>query len=100
MPFLDMIPFGDPPSVPQGFRPIPMTQAMMEFAAPIMAYVENGTVQDPNDALQVGMQLYNATLLKAPVAVKKSRPKIVDLIPTTLQLNRQEADAEGSLHHI
>ena len=28
-----------------------MTQAMMEYAAPIMAYVEDGTVRDPNDGL-------------------------------------------------
>ena len=33
-----------------------MTQAMLEYAAPIMAYVEDGTVQDPNDALQVGLR--------------------------------------------
>ena len=42
-----------------------MTQAIMEFAEPIMAYVENGTVQDPNDALQIGMLLWNFTLPKA-----------------------------------
>jgi hypothetical protein len=52
MPFLGGMPFGRAPEVPPEFRPLPMTQAMLEFAAPIMAYVENGTVQDPNDALQ------------------------------------------------
>jgi len=87
------MPFGDAPDVPQGFRPIPMTQAMMEFAAPIMAYVDNGTVQDPNDALQIGMQLWNSTLPNAPVAMKQSRTEIVDHIRTTLQMDRQEADA-------
>jgi hypothetical protein len=30
---------------------------MMEYVAPIMAYVEDGTVADPNDALQVGLLL-------------------------------------------
>jgi hypothetical protein len=93
MPFPGGMLFGGAPDAPQGFRPIPMTQAMMEFAAPIMAYVENGTVQDPNDALQIGMQLWNCTLPKAPVAVKKSRTEIVNQIRTTLQLDRQEAEA-------
>src|SRR5713101_9132591 len=93
IPFLGRMPFGDAPDVPQGFRPIPMTQAMMEFAAPIMAYVDNGTVQDPNDALQIGMQLWNITLPNAPMAMKQSRTEIVDHIRTTLQMDRQEADA-------
>lgn len=93
MPFLSGTPFGGEPEAPQGFRPIPMMQAMVEFAAPIMAYVEDGTIRDPNDALQIGMQLWNVTLPKAPVAVKKSRPQIVDQIRTILQLDRQEAEA-------
>ena len=93
MPFLGGMPFGGAPDIPTGFRPISMTQAIMEFAAPIMAYVENGTVQDPNDALQVGMLLWNSTLPEAPVAVRQSRREIVTQIETTLQLDRQEADA-------
>src|SRR5688572_30598814 len=67
MPFLGGMPFGSAPDVPKGFRPISMTQAMIEYAAPIMAYVEDGTVQDPNDALQIGVQLWNFTLPKVPV---------------------------------
>jgi len=72
---------------------MPMTQARLECAAPIMAYVDNGTVQDPNDALQIGMQLWNSTLPNAPVAMKPSRTEIVDHIRTTLPMDRQEADA-------
>jgi hypothetical protein len=51
-PFLGGMPFGGEPEAPKGFRPVSTTQAMMEYAAPIMAYVEDGTVADPNDALQ------------------------------------------------
>ena len=65
MPFLGGTPFGGEREAPQGFRPMPMMQAMLEFAAPIMAYVENDTIQDPNDALQIGMQLWNFTLPNA-----------------------------------
>src|SRR4029450_2486701 len=84
------MPFGSEPDVPQGFRPMSMTQALLEYAAPIMAYVEDGTVQDPNDALQIGVQLWNFTLPKVPVPQKPSRRAIVDHIRTTLQLDREE----------
>src|SRR2546426_12355385 len=65
-PFLGGMPFGGAPDAPKGFRPISTTQAMMEYAAPIMAYVENGAVADPNDALQVGLLLWNSTLPEVP----------------------------------
>src|SRR5688572_18682171 len=93
MPFLGGMPFGSAPDVPKGFRPISMTQAMIEYAAPIMAYVEDGTVQDPNDALQIGVQLWNFTLPKVPVPQRPSRRAIVDNIRTTLQMDREEAEA-------
>jgi len=55
------------PEAPKGFRPVSTTQAMMEYAAPLMAYVEDGTIADPNDALQVGLLLWNYTLPEVPV---------------------------------
>ena len=66
---------------------------MMEYAGPIMTYVEDGTIQDPNDALQIGLLLWNSTLPDVPVAVRQSRRDVVARIETTLQMNRQEADA-------
>ena len=92
MPFLGGTPFGGEREAPQGFRPMPMMQAMLEFAAPIMAYVENDTIQDPNDALQIGMQLWNFTLPKVPAAQKQSRTEIVDHIRTTLQMDMPEEE--------
>ena len=65
----------------------------MEYAAPLMAYVEDGTVQDPNDALQIGVLLWNSTLPEAPVPVRQSRREIVTQMETTLQLERQDAEA-------
>ena len=87
------MPFGDEPDVPQGFRPVSMTQALLEYAAPLMAYVEDGTVQDPNEALQVGLLLWNSTLPEAPVAVRQSQREIVAHIEATFQMGRQEAEA-------
>jgi hypothetical protein len=93
MPFLGNRLFGDEPEAPQGFRPLSTTQAMMEYVAPIMAYVEDGTVAEPNDALQVGLLLWNSTLPKVPVATRQARSEIVAHIETTLQMDRQDAEA-------
>jgi hypothetical protein len=93
VPFLGGMPFGGEPDAPKGFRPISTTQAMMEYVAPIMAYVEEGTVADPNDALQVGLLLWNSTLPEIPVAMRQARSEIVAQIETTLQMDRQDADA-------
>jgi hypothetical protein len=93
MPLLGNRLVGDESEAPQGFRPLSTTQAMMEYVAPIMAYVEDGTVADPNDALQVGLLLWNSTLPKVPVATRQARSEIVAHIETTLQMDRQDADA-------
>jgi hypothetical protein len=93
LPFLGGMPFGGEPNAPKGFRPISTTQAMLEYAAPIMAYVDNGTVVDLNDALQVGLLLWNSTLPSVPVAMRQARSAIVAQIETTLQMDRQESEA-------
>jgi hypothetical protein len=93
VPFLGGMPFGGEPDAPKGFRPISTTQAMMEYVAPIMAYVEEGTVADPNDALQVGLLLWNSTLPEIPVTMRQARSEIVAQIETTLEMDRQDADA-------
>ena len=59
-----------------------MTQAMLEFAAPLMDYVEGGH-PGSNAALQIGMQLLNYTLPTIPMAQRPSRPAMVDTIQTT-----------------
>src|SRR6266852_41693 len=91
LPFLGGMPFGGAPDAPKGFRPVSTTQAMIEYAAPLMAYVEDGTVADPNDALQVGLLLWNSTLPEVPVPMRQSRGEIVAQIETILHMNRQEA---------
>lgn len=77
---------------PKGFRPIPMMQAVVEFANSIMEFVENGTVNDPNKALQIGMDLWNFTLPKVPVQAKKSRQELVNNISKTLKMTQKEAE--------
>jgi hypothetical protein len=87
------LPFGGEPDVPQGFRPLSRPQALLEYAAPLMAYVADGTVQAPKDALQVGLLLWKSTRPDAPVAVRQSRREIVAHSEATFHLGRQEAEA-------
>jgi hypothetical protein len=87
------MPFGGAPDAPTGFRPVSTTQAMIEYAAPLMAYVEDGTVADPNDAFQVGVLLWNSTLPDVPVPMRQSRRAIVAQIETTLHMDREAAEA-------
>jgi hypothetical protein len=70
-----------------------MTQAMLEYAAPLMAYADDGTVHDPNAVLQIGMQLWNFTLPIVPVSQKPSRTAIIGTLQTTLRMDQQEAEA-------
>jgi len=87
MPFLGNLLFDRELEPPKGFRPLSTTQAMMEYVAPIMAYVEDGTVADPNDALQVGLLLWNSTLPEVP----RSWPLFVNETICPNQSQRQES---------
>src|SRR3712207_6291806 len=93
--FLGGMPFSGAPNAPQGFRPMSMTQALLEYAAPIMAYVEDGTVQDPNEALQLSLQLWNSTLPNAPVAVRPSRREIIAHMETTLRSEEHTSELQS-----
>lgn len=91
-PFTGGSPFGSVNKAPKGFRPIPMIQAIMEFAGPVMEFVEDGTIKDPNDALQIGTQIWNFSLPKISPQMKKLRPDIVEQIRTTLKMDIDEAE--------
>ncbi len=84
--------FGVDRKAPKGFRPIPLIQAMMEFAGPLMEYVDDGTLKEPNEALQIGTQIWNFRLPKVPASQKKVRVEIVTQIHSTLPLDMQEAE--------
>ncbi len=91
VPFFGDMGFDDESHVPQGFRPISMSQAMMEYTAPIMDYVDNGTVENVNDALQIGMALWNVTLIDTPASGELSRAGIVNQIQTVLKMDATSA---------
>ena len=80
-------------SAPKGFRPVTMSQAMIEFAEPVMEFAETGTVDDTNEALQVALLIWNYTLPSALNQTHSMQAKVVAQICTTLKMPLQEAEA-------
>ena len=54
-------------ATPPGFRAVSMSQGMLEYAKPIMDYVEKGIVDDANDAFQIVMPLWNGSRKTPPI---------------------------------
>lgn len=77
--------------VPPGFRAVSMSQAMMEYAKPLMDFVENGVVKDPNNAIQLAIPLWNYALPKRHDNMEPNKKNIIKLIRKVLKLNPEEA---------
>jgi len=77
---------------PPGFRAIPMAQAMMEYAKPLVEIAE-AKGRDINDALQVSLLLWNYALsLKDGKSDLKLEEKILKSLGKTLRLDEKEAN--------
>jgi hypothetical protein len=77
---------------PPGFRAISMSQAIMEYAKPLMGFAENGMC-GLNDVLQPAMAMWNyATSVQRGEENKKIRKGIVDAFSVTFKLSKNEAD--------
>jgi hypothetical protein len=76
---------------PAGFRAVSMSQGMIEYAKPIMDFVEKGVVKDPNDALKLAMPLWNYNLSQRHRDFKFNKKDIIKQIGKTLKLNAQES---------
>lgn len=76
---------------PDGFRAVSMSQGIIEYAKPIMNFVENGVLKDINDALQIAMPLWNFNLSRELGDSKFNRQDILREIGKALKLNTQES---------
>lgn len=74
---------------PEGFRPIAMSQALMEFATPLTDRLQSDDIDDINNAMQAAVQLWDFTLPK----VTHNPPKdvIIENIAKTLQIDERDA---------
>jgi len=78
-------------NVPDGFRAVSMSNAIMEYAKPVMKFVERGIVKDPNDASQIILPLWNFLIEQDQKNPEKIKKDIIKTIGKTLQLNLQES---------
>jgi len=90
------IDFMDRPAIsamdtPPGFRAVSMNQGMVEYAKPVMDYIEKDIVKDPNDALQLAMLLWNYDIHLERSDFKINKKDAIKQIEKTLKLNAQEA---------
>ena len=46
---------------PEGFRPISISQAMMEYTKPLMEYAKSGDIDELNEIMPISMMLWNFT---------------------------------------
>ncbi len=77
---------------PEGFRSIPMAQATMEYAKPLIECAERSGC-DFNDALQAGMLLWNyATDVEQGEENKDIKETILKALRKTLKFNHSEAN--------
>lgn len=76
---------------PTGFRALSMSQAMMEYAKPIMDFVEKGIVKDPNDAFQLATPLWNYNIAQKHHNFEINKRDTIKQIGKTLKLNVQES---------
>jgi hypothetical protein len=77
---------------PAGFRVVSYSQAMMEYAGPILEVSESRDVEEINDRMQIASRLWNygiaAELITGP---RPSEKEIITSIENTLKMRAQEA---------
>ena len=77
---------------PEGFRPIGLSQAMVEFARPLLDATEEGAGIDMNEALQIGTATWNYEIsLERDGDSGGMQQEIVRQFQQVLGLNLQEA---------
>lgn len=78
---------------PEGFRSISMSQAMMEYAKPIMKLVEDSESR-LDDAMQISMLLWNySNFVERGNEDKKLEKEISKALRKTFKLDKDEAHA-------
>ena len=78
---------------PEGFRAISMSQAMMEYAQPIMKFVEDDE-KGFNDALQISMGLWNYALsVEKGDEDKKIEQDMLKALGKVFKLDKDEAQS-------
>jgi len=76
---------------PEGFRPIAMAQAMLEYAKPLRELAEEENLQDLNEILQISMGLWNLGISPEGVSDQRVEDQLIRQMQKVLKLDSQEA---------
>jgi hypothetical protein len=77
---------------PDGFRPVSISQAMMEYAKPVIEKGENEGNEDINLAMSAGMLLWNYTIsLEDGHEDRKMKKEIIRLLAKEFDMSKSEA---------
>jgi len=76
---------------PPGFRAVSMSQGLVEYAKPLMDYVEKGIIKDPNDAFQLALPLWNYDISLEQGNFKINKKDVIKQIIKALKLNAQDS---------
>lgn len=94
----DNIPYVPMPGIseidpPPGFRPVSSSQAILEYAKPVVSLHEKGELKDLNDALNLSMLLWNFSIDQEnpDMDSDQDREEIIKQIKSILKLNTQES---------
>lgn len=77
---------------PNGFRAVSISQAMIEYANPVMEYVEKGVVKDINKAMGIVTEMWNFQISDDTGDLPRVDKKgLIKKIRRTLKMNAEEA---------
>ena len=76
---------------PPGYRAVSTSQAMIEYAKPLLDFVEKGIAEDPNDIFQLSMLLWNYDISLKQGDLKINKNDIILQIEQVLKYNSQES---------
>jgi len=79
-------------AVPEGYRSVSISQAMMEFTQPLLEYREQGEVDEINDIFSIGMALWNYGLALEGINTPSLKNDLIIQIQNILKLNQVEAE--------
>jgi len=88
--FMDMPLLGDI-QAPSGFRVVSSSQAMMEYASPILESSESQDFNDLNEKLQIAMMCWNHSISTERVGPQFSEKEIIKRIGKALKVNNHQA---------
>lgn len=91
VPYMERPSFSDM-EAPDGFRPVSISQAMMEYAKPVMEKGENQGIEDMNLAMNAGMLLWNYTIsLEDGYEDRKMKKEIIRLLAKEFDMSKSQS---------